>query len=178
MDATTILEIRPALHRFLQQFAGCFGRSSTRRYLPVYIRGQLSDLPRQSIEPIADAAGIPSRNLQEFLSLFRWDECRLRGQLHQHVARHHSSADSVAVIDETSFVKKGDQTACVQRQYCGAVGKVDEVRNEGVHSQTPGQRGAGSRSRLRQAFQPVLSQHCKIKGIHHAIAAKGGNIGG
>jgi SRSO17 transposase len=125
MDAATIMEIKPALQRFLQQFDGCFGRSSTRQYLPVYIRGQLSELARKSIEPMADAAGIPARNLQEFLSLFRWDEQRLRDQLQQYVARHHSGTESIGIIDETSFVKKGSQTACVQRQYCGAVGKKE-----------------------------------------------------
>ena len=125
MDAKTIIKIKPELNRFLRQFDSCFGRSTTRQYLPVYIQGQLSSLPRKSIEPMADAAGIPARNLQEFLSLFRWDQQRLRNQLQQYVARRHSRSDSVGVIDETSFVKKGTQTACVQRQYCGAVGKKE-----------------------------------------------------
>jgi len=31
----------------------------------------------------------------------------------------------VGIIDETSFVKKGDKTAGVQRQHCGAVGKQE-----------------------------------------------------
>jgi SRSO17 transposase len=123
MDAKTIMKIKPQLNRFLRQFDSCFGRSSTRQYLSVYIQGQLSDLPRKSIEPMADAAGIPARNLQEFLSLFRWDQQRLRDQLQQYIARGYSRPDSVGVIDETSFVKKGNKTACVQRQYCGAAGK-------------------------------------------------------
>jgi SRSO17 transposase len=123
MDAKTIMKIKPELNRFLRQFDSCFGRNSTRDYLPVYIQGQLSDLPRKSIEPRADAAGIPARNLQEFLSLLRWDQQRLRDQLQQYVARGYSRPDSVGVIDETSFVKKGSRTACVQRQYCGAVSK-------------------------------------------------------
>jgi len=125
MDAKTIMKIKPELSRFLRQFDSCFGRSNTRQYLPVYIQGQLSDLPRKSIEPMADAAGIPARNLQEFLSLFRWDQQRLRDQLQQYVARGYSRPDSVGVIDETSFVKKGRRTACVQRQYCGAAGKKE-----------------------------------------------------
>ena len=69
MDAKTIMEIKPKLSRFLRQFYSCFGRSTTRQYLPVYIQGQLSALPRKSIEPMADAAGVPARNLQEFLPL-------------------------------------------------------------------------------------------------------------
>jgi len=125
MDANTILRIKPELTRFLHQFDDCFGRVSTRRYLDLYVEGQLSDLERKSIEPMADASGEPPRNLQQFLSLFRWDEQRLRDRLQQYVGRHHGDPDSVGVIDETSFVKKGDKTACVQRQHCGAVGKIE-----------------------------------------------------
>ena len=125
MDAHTILRIKPALTRFLHQFDDCFGRVSSRRYLDLYVAGQLSDLERKSVEPMADTSGEPPRNLQQFLSLFRWDEQRLRDRLQQHVGRHHRDSESVGVIDETSFAKKGDKTACVQRQHCGAVGKME-----------------------------------------------------
>jgi SRSO17 transposase len=125
MDAKTILKIKPELSRFLNQFDGYFGRVTTRRYLDLYVGGQLSDLPRKSIEPMADAFGEPPRNLQEFLGLFRWDEQGVRDELQQYVARRHGHPQSVGVIDETSFVKKGDKTACVQRQHCGAVGKTE-----------------------------------------------------
>ena len=125
MDAKTIMRIKPELTRFLHRFDDCFGRITTRRYLDLYIEGQLSDLPRKSIEPMADAFGEPPRNLQQFLSLFRWDEAAARDRLQQYVARHHTHPHSVGVIDETSFAKKGDKTACVQRQHCGAVGKIE-----------------------------------------------------
>jgi len=125
MDANTILRIKPKLTHFLHQFDDCFGRVSSRRYLDLYVEGQLSDLERKSIEPMADASGEPPRKLQQFLSLFRWDEQRLRDRLQQHVGRYHPDPDSVGVIDETSFAKKGNKTACVQRQHCGAVGKIE-----------------------------------------------------
>jgi len=125
MDTDTILRIKPELTRFLHHFDDCFGRVTTRRYLDMYIEGQLGDLPRKSIEPMADAVGEPPRNLQQFLSLFRWDEWTVRDRLQQYIARRHGHANSVGVIDETSFVKKGDKTACVQRQHCGASGKTE-----------------------------------------------------
>ena len=57
MDAHTILEIKPALTQFLRTFDDCLGRVTNRRHLVTYVSGQLSDLDRKSIEPIADAAG-------------------------------------------------------------------------------------------------------------------------
>jgi SRSO17 transposase len=74
---------------------------------------------------MADAAGTPPRTLQEFLGLYRWDESAMRDRLQQLVAARHSDPFSVGPLDETSFPKKGDKTACVQRQHCGAVGKTE-----------------------------------------------------
>jgi SRSO17 transposase len=125
MDADTILQLRSALVRFLHQFDDCFVRSQTRGHLVTYVQGQLGDLPRKSVEPIADAAGTPPRTLQEFLSLSRWDAPMMRDRLQQRIARRHHHEQAVGIIDETSFLKKGDKTACVQRQHCGAAGKVD-----------------------------------------------------
>jgi len=125
MDAETVLRIKPALTRYLHEFDGCFGRITARQHLDTYVHGQLSDLLRKSVEPMADAAGIPPRNLQEFLSLYRWDESAMRDTLQQLVAARHAHRHSVGILDETSFVKKGNQTACVQRQHCGAVGKTE-----------------------------------------------------
>ena len=125
MDAKTVMRVRPGLTRFLRQFDDCFGRVTTRRHLDTYIEGQLSDLERKSVEPIADAAGTAPRTLQEFLSLFRWDEAAMRDRFQQRVARRDTDRHRVGTIDETSFMKKGDKTACVQRQHCGAAGKTE-----------------------------------------------------
>ena len=125
MDADTIMRIRPALTTYLHEFDGCMGRRGNRRHLDTYVAGQLSHLPRKSIEPMADAAGVPPRTLQEFLSQGKWDDVAATDRLQQRVARRHGHAHSVGVIDETSFVKKGRHTACVQRQYCGSRGKVE-----------------------------------------------------
>ena len=74
MDADQIRRLRPELTRFLKRFDDCFARRDTRAYLPVYVHGQLSHLSEKSCEPIALAAGVPPRSLQEFLSAFKWDE--------------------------------------------------------------------------------------------------------
>lgn len=125
MDADTILRIRPMLTEYLHEFDGCMGRITNRSHLETYVSGQLGDLDRKSVEPIADAAGVPPRTLQEFLSMLKWDDQAARDQLQRRVARRHGHPHSLGVIDETSFHKQGDKTACVQRQYCGSRGKLD-----------------------------------------------------
>jgi SRSO17 transposase len=125
VDADTILQIKPALTEYLHEFDGCFGRITARQHLDTYVQGQLGDLQRKSIAPIAQAFGTPPRTLQEFLSLYIWDELAMRDRLQQRIARRHGDPNSIGILDETSFVKKGDQTPGVQRQYCGAVGKKE-----------------------------------------------------
>jgi SRSO17 transposase len=125
MDAEQIRRLQPMLTAYLKRFDDCFAQRKTRKHLAVYVEGQLSDLERKSVEPIALAAGVPVRTLQEFLSQHRWQEDRARDRLETIVANEHASEHSVGIIDETSVVKKGDKTPGVQRQYLGAVGKKD-----------------------------------------------------
>ena len=73
MDASAIAGLRPRLSEFLEGFDDCFGRQEPAEHLRTYINGQLSDLPRKSIEPIALHFGTPPRTLQQFLSLAHWE---------------------------------------------------------------------------------------------------------
>lgn len=125
MDAEQIRGLRPMLARYLKRFDDCFTRKDTRAHLSVYVEGQLSGLQRKSVEPMALAAGVPVRTLQEFLSQHRWEEDRARDRLQQMVAKEHAHPHSVGIIDETSFVKQGLKTPGVQRQYLGTVGKKE-----------------------------------------------------
>jgi SRSO17 transposase len=124
----TIQQIRalgPALSRYLDEFADCFVSFDTRYHLKEYVTGQLSNLQRKSVEPIAHLLDVPPRTLQEFLSQSDWDDDRLRDTGQRMVARDHAEAQAIGIVDESGFAKKGTQTACVHRDYCGAVGKID-----------------------------------------------------
>ena len=125
MDANQIRQLGPRLGQFLAQFRDCFSRSDTRAHLTTYVRGLLADLPRKSVEPIALHADVPPRTLQQFLSLLDWDQDRLRDQAQHLIARDHASRHAVGILDDTGCPKKGDKTPGVQRQYCGASGKID-----------------------------------------------------
>ena len=70
-------------------------------------------------------AGVAPRTLQEFLGLHQWDHEKMRRRVQQIVARDHADENAIALIDETSFAKKGNKTVGVQRQWCGSTGKTD-----------------------------------------------------
>jgi len=125
MDVKQIKNMGKELRRFLDKFDDCFGRSEPREHLRTYMGGQLSDLPRKSIEPIALAAGIPPRTLQRFLASVQWDEQRIRDRIQWIVARDHAHRQAVGTVDDTGNPKKGKHTAAVGRQWCGNAGKVD-----------------------------------------------------
>lgn len=125
MDAQTIEQLRPRLRRFLSEFDDCFGRREPAAHLRTYVDGQLSDLPRKSIEPIALEFDTPPRTLQQFLSGAHWLEDLMRDRLAEFIARHYTHPDAVGIIDETSYAKKGTKTPGVKRQYCGSTGKKD-----------------------------------------------------
>lgn len=120
------------LSEFLDEFSDCFSSSSTRGHLRDYVTGQLSNLPRKSVEPIARLVEVPPRTLQEFLSFSQWDHDRLRDTAQRIVARDHADPQAIGIIDESGHPKKGTHTACVQRQYCGTTGKIDNCVM-GVH---------------------------------------------
>lgn len=125
MDADTLRSLLPEFETYLGRFKDCFCDCRSREHLAVYTRGQLSDLDRKSVEPIALAADVAVRSLQEFLSQLSWDHDRMRDRLQQIVAAEHSGNGTVGIFDETTFVKKGTKTPGVQRQWCGHLGKVE-----------------------------------------------------
>ena len=125
IEIQDLKQIRIHLDRFLEEFGDCIKTAPSRCHLRTYIGGQISDLPRKSVEPIALEAGIAPRSLQEFLGIHRWDEEAVRYRVQKLVNRDHADENAIAVVDETGFAKKGDKTPGVQRQYCGATGKID-----------------------------------------------------
>jgi SRSO17 transposase len=125
MNAEQIRQLEPKLDRFLERFADCFARKDTRAHLGVYVRGQLSNLPEKSVEPIALAANVAPRTLQEFLSQLKWDEERMGDRVLQVVKDEHAGAHTIGIFDETSDPKKGGKTPGVQKQWCGRLGKLE-----------------------------------------------------
>ncbi len=125
MTADQIRSLQPALAALLGRFRVCFQKESTFKHWERYLLGLMADLKRKSIEPIALAAGVPVRTLQEFLAFFSWEEERVNGLLQQLVMDEHGSDDAIGVLDNSGHAKQGDKTPGVQRQWCGETGKID-----------------------------------------------------
>lgn len=114
---------------FQAVFHDCFARSESRAHFFDYLAGQLSPLARKSIEPMAlRLQGSSIRGLQRFLSEVPWDEEHMRWTYHQLVAEAMGAPDGVLMFDETGFVKKGQESVGVARQYCGTLGKVENCQ--------------------------------------------------
>src|SRR6266446_1752906 len=124
MIADQILALEPALAEFLGEFDDCFGRSEPRQHLKHYVRGQLSNLQRKSVEPIALFNNIAPRTLQEYLNSDVWDHPRARDRIQQIVARDHEDPKAIGIIDDSGHPKSGKKTPGVQWQYCGRLGKT------------------------------------------------------
>lgn len=125
MTPEQILSLGPALADFVGEFSDCFSRCDTASHLDHYVTGQLSDIPRKNAQAIADRAEVPPRTIQEFLGLSDWDDAWMRDRVQQIVVRDHADPQAIGIIDESGHPKKGSKTACVQRQYCGNTGKID-----------------------------------------------------
>lgn len=117
------------LQGFHEEFRDCFSRREPRDNFFQYMVGQLSQLERKSIEPIAlNVEDAKVRAMQFFVSDVVWDESKILSTYRSMVNEDMGDPDGVLIFDESGFVKKGSDSAGVARQYCGNVGKVENCQ--------------------------------------------------
>jgi SRSO17 transposase len=117
------------LEELLGRVAGRFGRVEPRQRARAFVYGLLADLPRKNCWTIAEHAGNPSPDgMQHLLARAVWDHDGVRDDLRDYLVEHLGDPDAVLVIDETGDLKKGTQTAGVQRQYTGTAGRIENAQ--------------------------------------------------
>ena len=117
------------LSGFHEQFADCFQRSESREHFFKYMVGQFSPLERKSIEPIALAVKDGNvRAMQRFVSDAPWDDENMIAKYRNLINDDLGSPDGALIFDESGFIKKGQDSIGVARQYCGTIGKVDNCQ--------------------------------------------------
>jgi SRSO17 transposase len=63
--------------------------------------------------------------MQSLLGRSHWDADRLRDEVRDYVVEALGDEDGVLIVDETGFVKKGDRSVGVARQYSGTAGRIE-----------------------------------------------------
>ena len=120
------------LGAFQSLFHDGFCRREPREHVFNHMVGQFSPLERKSIEPMAlKVVDANIRGMQRFIRDGVWDEDQMRWQYHHWVADEMGDGDGV-IFDETGFVKKGNDSAGVARQYGGPLGKVEHCQVGGI----------------------------------------------
>jgi SRSO17 transposase len=110
------------VHRFLRPEVG----ERARRYLA----GLLGRVGRKNGWQLAEQMGETGpQGAQRFLNAARWDADAVRDDLREYVVEHLGEEETgVLVVDETGFLKKGEKSVGVARQYTGTAGRIENAQ--------------------------------------------------
>lgn len=112
------------LDRWLTPFLDVMGRSTRRRWGPLYVRGLLGPDGPKSVQPLAARLGLSGHDqLHHFVSSAAWNDAPLWRVLAEQADRLVGGTDAVLVVDDTGVPKKGTLSVGVAPQYCGELGK-------------------------------------------------------
>ncbi len=114
-----------ALVAYHARFAPLLAALEQRGAALLYLQGQLLDLERKTIEPLAHAVvGGDVQALQQFIGQSPWDA---EAVLHAHQAyvgeTLGDAEEGAFIIDGCDFPKQGTESVGVARQWCGPLGK-------------------------------------------------------
>jgi SRSO17 transposase len=111
------------------RFAPVFGRREVRATGGAFVDGLLSGVGRKTGWLMAEQAGLerPYR-MQSLLGRSHWDEEALRDVVRDYVIDALADPDGVLVVDETGFLKKGEHSVGVTRQYSGTAGRIENCQ--------------------------------------------------
>jgi SRSO17 transposase len=113
-----------ALEELHRRIAGRFARSEARERVKRYLLGLLGRVERKNGWQLAEAIGERDpQGVQRLLNSAKWDADAVRDDLREYVVEHLGDEESgVLVADETGFLKKGEKSVGVARQYTGTAG--------------------------------------------------------
>lgn len=117
------------LDRFCERIGPRFGRAEPRSRVSRYLCGLVAGLERRNGWTIAEHAGeVSPDGMQRLLRKADWDIDGVRDDLRDLVVRELGEPDATVVLDETGFLKKGNRSAGVQRQYSGTAGRTENCQ--------------------------------------------------
>jgi SRSO17 transposase len=118
-----------ALEHLHARIAPRFARPEPRRRALAYLRGILSPIERKNSWQLAEhAREATPYGMQRLLSSANWDVDGVRDDVRTYALEQLGTESAILAIDETSFPKRGDQSAGVGMQYCGTTGQVENCQ--------------------------------------------------
>src|SRR5512132_3938378 len=116
-----------------RRLAPYFERAEPRQRAMAYLRGLLSPAERKNSWQLAEVSGDATPyGFQHLLRRALWDPDAVRDELRTYVIQHLGDPNGVLVIDETSFLKKGQHSAGVARQYSATAGRMENCQIGGL----------------------------------------------
>src|ERR1700682_2209345 len=110
------------LGQFMDGFSDCFSRRPQRKAASQYLDALFNDSERKSMQAMHGRLSDPGsyQALQHFITDSPWDASRAwaRGRARGPMRT------GILALDDTGFPKQGTHSVGVQRQYCGALGKI------------------------------------------------------
>lgn len=129
MDYEKAADWQQSFTDFFSHFEALFKRSESRQMAGDYMRGLLADVKRKNCWQLAETMGIADpQAMQRLLYEAKWEADEVCQKYRGLVASELGYKPGIGVIDESGFEKKGRQSAGVQRQWCGRLGKVENCQ--------------------------------------------------
>lgn len=100
-----------------------------RQRVLAYLKGLLSNCTRKNGWQLAELIGeMTPDGVQRLLSSAKWDEDSVRDELQRYIVEHLGNSPAIGVLDETGFLKQGNKSVGVKRQYSGTAGRVENCQ--------------------------------------------------
>ena len=131
MDAQAVRGWSKRFDALTEEIGPCFRRQDLRAQATGYLRGLLGRVERKNSWQLAEHLGrAKPYGIQRLLGRARWDADGLRNELIRYASQHLIGPDDpgVLIVDETGFLKEGDKSAGVQRQYSGTAGRIENCQ--------------------------------------------------
>lgn len=129
------------LEEFLLRFDRCFGQRRSAERARIYWQGLLQHVERKNVESLTLVFGHEQANqereprevlaMQRFLTEGAWKHEDVQREVQAIFAEEFAVAGEhgiVLTVDEAGFIKRGEHSVGVARQYCGRLGKVENCQ--------------------------------------------------
>ncbi|MCL2775996.1 MAG: IS701 family transposase [Oscillospiraceae bacterium] len=122
-------EVEEAYNKMMSRISGVFAGEQGFVNAQKYMKGLLSEAKRKNGWQIAENQGESTPyTLQQFIYRGVYSADELRDELRGYVSEELGEADGVLVTDDTGFIKQGEKSCGVQRQYTGTAGKTENCQ--------------------------------------------------